>query len=81
MFTEGTAAHSRYRADPILHLCVRRGIRLVTWCGGGYAYEENTVSQRRCRKCLALAREDVESAAPDEETDLDWYLGRTVTHA
>jgi hypothetical protein len=82
MFETGVAARSGARADPIEHLLVRGGTgKWVTWCGGGPAIEGFvSIRRRRCPKCVALARADlVELEVPDdEESDLDWFLGREV---
>jgi hypothetical protein len=83
MFNTGTAVHSKYRPDPLLHLLVQgpRQGTWVTWCGGGWALVENTPSQRRCRKCTILARQDLvgNKTQDNEVTDLDWFLQREVT--
>lgn len=78
MFETGTARHSCYNPDPVLHLIVALPGGWATWCGGGPALRENTPTQRRCRRCLALARADVADTPADEATDLDWYLMRQV---
>jgi hypothetical protein len=80
MFETGIATHSKYRMDPVLHLIVRSP-EWVTWCGGGLAQRESTVTQRRCKRCLALARRDIteNDVSDDEASDLDWYLGRQPT--
>lgn len=78
MFETGIATHSKHQIDPILHLLVIYDGSYRTWCGGGPAQRENTVTQRRCPKCLALARGDIVDVELDEATDLDWYLGREV---
>jgi hypothetical protein len=79
MFDTGIARHSMHHMDPVLHLLVRDGSEWATWCGGGRAQVENTVTQRRCRRCLALARADLieNGVAPSDRSDLDWYLRRT----
>lgn len=80
MFKTGTARYSMHRADPPLHLLVRTDHNnWSTWCGGGPAMVANTITQRRCSRCLALARADLAEGdvAADESSDLDWYLSRT----
>lgn len=81
MFETGIAVRSKHHIDPVLHVIVVQGSDYRTWCGGGKALRENTVTQRRCPRCLALARQDlIESEVePGDESDLDWYLGRTPT--
>lgn len=78
MFQTGTANYSKHRPDPPLHLIVQGGAGWVTWCGGGSAERANTATQRRCPRCLALARADLTASSPesDEASDLDWYVGR-----
>lgn len=78
MFETGTAVRSKHNPDPILHLIVRGADGWQTWCGGGAALNENTVTHRRCSRCLALARADLvaNGIEENEESDLDWYLQR-----
>jgi hypothetical protein len=78
MFETGAARQSMHRIDPVLHLLVRNGAGWATWCGGGPAEPANTPRQRRCSKCLTLARADLANnqVGPDEASDLDWYLER-----
>jgi hypothetical protein len=79
MFQMGSARRSMHHPDPVLHLLVRNGHDgWATWCGGGAADLANTVTQRRCRRCLALAEADLAETGvePTESSDLDWYLNR-----
>lgn len=79
MFEVGVAKRSGAHIDPPLHLLVSNREGYATWCGGGPAFVANTVTQRRCVKCLALAREDLvdNPVEPHEPSDLDWFVQRT----
>jgi hypothetical protein len=83
MFEIGTARRSQHSIDPPIHLLVDGGGEWRTWCGGGHAAVENTPSQRRCPRCVTLAREDLDECGvePSEVSDLDWFLGRVPTAA
>jgi hypothetical protein len=80
VFETGVSIKSGARPDPPEHLLVYGGTGWVTWCGGGGAIKGFvTISRRRCSKCVALARQDLaENCEPDESSDFDWYLGRTI---
>ncbi len=79
-FETGIARHSMHRIDPVEHLITRNGQEFRTWCGGGLAMESTSITRRRCRRCLALARRDLieNDVALNEPSDLDWYIGRTA---
>lgn len=83
-YETGVAKRSLGRPDPVLHLVVVNGPGQENlWCSGGPGVAKiNTLTQRRCPGCLALAREYlVEYEVDDDEaTDLDWYLQRQVPH-
>lgn len=80
MFETGVAKRSGSRADPPEHLVVIVNGDWVTWCGGGPAIRGFvSMTRRRCPKCTALARQDIEeNCEPDEESEFDWFLGRTA---
>ena len=86
MFAVGIAKHSMHSKDPILHILVNSSgdfRKWNTWCGGGPASIENTLTQRRCTKCLVLARNDLlENKVKDNEpSELDWYLMRQLSES
>jgi hypothetical protein len=79
MYETGAARRSLAQPDPVLHLLTRIGNDWVMWCSGGPGERVNTMTHRRCPKCLALARRDLaENGEPGEPSDLDWYIGRYI---
>lgn len=51
---DGVSSRALYRIDPLTHLLAGG---LYMWCSGGTALAENTITHKRCPRCMTLARQ------------------------